>query len=156
MQEGAEQTMADAIRSAHPEKTRNANPFSPNLISISVSREDLQEISLSMRDRFGFTHPVSAGGVDWPKENRMQVLYYVENPKTKIILIIKVDLPRDDLKIPSLTGVWEAMNFHERETCEMLGIEFEGHPNPVNLLLPPDWKGGHPLRKDFKAEGAQP
>jgi NADH:ubiquinone oxidoreductase subunit C len=54
-----------------------------------------------------------------------------------------------------MTEVWEAMSFHERETHEMFGIEFKNHPNLVPLLLPPDWKGGYPLRKDFKGEGVK-
>jgi NADH-quinone oxidoreductase subunit C len=47
------------------------------------------------------------------------------------------------------------MSFHEREAHEMFGIEFEGHENMIPLLLPPDWKGGYPLRKDFKGEGSE-
>jgi NADH-quinone oxidoreductase subunit C len=56
--------------------------------------------------------------------------------------------------MPTLTMVWGAMDFHEREAHEMFGIEFEGHTNMIPFLLPPDWRGGHPLRKDFKGEGA--
>ena len=156
MQGTAEQASVESIRSAHPEKVSEAKVLGPNLISISVRREDLLEIAISLRDRFGFSHPVSASGVDWLKENRMQVIYYIEDPSTKLMLTLRVELPRDNPRIPTMTGVWEAMNFHERETREMLGIEFEGHPNPMNLLLPPDWRGGYPLRKDFKGEGVQP
>ena len=112
MPENAEQALAESIRSTHLEKVHDARALGPNLISISVSRENLQEISLSLKDRFGFSHPISASGVDWLKESRVQVIYYVENPSNKIVLTLRVDLPRDDLKIPSMTGVWEAMNFH--------------------------------------------
>jgi NADH-quinone oxidoreductase subunit C len=84
------------------------------------------------------------------------MIYYLMNPSTRFILTLRVNLPRDNLKLPSMTQLWEAMSFHERETREMFGIDFEGHPNLIPLLLPPDWRGGYPLRKDFKGEGAQP
>jgi NADH:ubiquinone oxidoreductase subunit C len=47
------------------------------------------------------------------------------------------------------------MSFHEREAHEMFGIEFENHPNMIPLLIPPDWRGGFPLRKDFKGEAVE-
>jgi NADH:ubiquinone oxidoreductase subunit C len=85
----------------------------------------------------------------------MQMIYYLLNPESKIILTLRVDLPRDDLELPSLTRVWEAMSFHEREAHEMFGFYFEGHGNLIPLLLPPGWavaNRGYPLRKDFKLE----
>ncbi len=70
-------------------------------------------------------------------------------------MVRETRLSRDDLVLPTMTTVWEAMSFHERETKEMFGIDFEGHENMIALLLPPDWKGGYPLRKDFKGEGVE-
>ena len=85
----------------------------------------------------------------------MQMVYYLFNPDSKVTLTMRVDIPRNDLSLPTLTGIWEAMSFHEREAHEMFGIEFEGHPNMIPLLIPPDWRGGYPLRKDFKGEGVE-
>jgi NADH:ubiquinone oxidoreductase subunit C len=85
----------------------------------------------------------------------MQMIYYLMNPSSKLMLTYRVDLPRDDTVLPTLTEVWEAMSFHEREAHDMFGIEFEGHPNMIPLLIPPDWKGGFPLKKDFKGEGVE-
>lgn len=150
-----EEDFVKSVKAAHPDVVLSAEVLRRRLISAVVKREGLLDVAKSLRDDFGFTHPVSCGAVDYPKENRIQMIYYLMNPKWRFVLTYRVDLPRDDLKIPTLTQVWEAMSFHEREAHEMFGIEFEGHPNMIPLLLPPDWKGGYPLRKDFKGEGAE-
>jgi NAD(P)H-quinone oxidoreductase subunit J len=62
---------------------------------------------------------------------------------------LKVFLPRDgSLSIPSLYGLFRGADWQERETFDMFGISFEGHPHPKRLLMPEDWKG-YPLRKDY-------
>jgi NADH-quinone oxidoreductase subunit C len=122
---------------------------------ILVNRVNFLDLARIIKEEYGFTHPVSGGALDYLKENFMQMNYYIMNPTTRFQLIYGVKLPRDDLNLPSLTNVWEAFSFHEREAHEMFGIMFEGHPNLIPLLLPPDWKGGYPLRKDFKGEGVE-
>ncbi|QEY32312.1 NAD(P)H-quinone oxidoreductase subunit J [Synechococcus sp. RSCCF101] len=62
---------------------------------------------------------------------------------------LKVFLERDgELSIPSLYGLFRGADWQERETFDMFGIRFEGHPHPKRLLMPEDWKG-YPLRKDY-------
>lgn len=148
-----EEAFIESFKAAHPELTLSSEVLRRGRVSIVVKKEGLLETARSLKNDFGFNHPVSAGAIDYPKEDRMQMMYYLFNPSSKFMVVFRVDLPREELKIPTLTQVWEAMSFHERETHEMFGIEFEGHPNMIPLLLPPDWKGGHPLRKDFKGEG---
>ena len=124
-----------------------------NHVIVVVKKESLIEVAETLRDEYGFIYPSAAGGMDYPDDNRMQMMYYVMNPETNLQVILKVNVPRDDLVLPTMTVVWDAMSYHEREAWEMFGFEFEGHDNMIPLLLPPDWKGGHPLRKDFKGEG---
>ncbi|MGE5673440.1 MAG: NADH-quinone oxidoreductase subunit C [Mycobacterium leprae] len=62
---------------------------------------------------------------------------------------VKVDLPRTDARIPSIVSLYPGANFHERETYDMYGIRFEGHPDHRRILLPDNWQGGYPLLKDF-------
>jgi NADH-quinone oxidoreductase subunit C len=150
-----EEAFVKAFKGAHADLIESVEVFGPKRVSIVVKREGFLDVARSLKKDFGLTHPVSGGAVDYPKEDRMQMIYYLMHPDSKFMLTYRVDLPRDDLKLPTLTQVWEAMGFHERETQEMFGIEFEGHPNMIPLLLPPDWKGGHPLRKDFKGEGVE-
>jgi len=123
--------------------------------SIRAKRDSYIEVAEILRDEYGFVIPIAGGAIDYPEENRMEMNYYLDSPDSDFIVIYRVHLARDDLVLPTMTTVWEAMSFHERETKEMFGIDFEGHENMVTLLLPPDWKGGYPLRKDFKGEGVE-
>jgi NADH-quinone oxidoreductase subunit C len=145
--------IVEALTSVLGERIKSAAVLQSKRITVLVKREAFIEVAKTLRDKFGFTIPVSGGAIDYPKENKMQMMYYLLHLDKKFTLIYKVDLPRDDLILPTLTSVWEAMSFHEREAHEMFGIEFDGHANMIPLLLPPDWLGGYPLRKDFKGEG---
>lgn len=156
MPDRAEEAFIEAVKAAHPDLVEEARVLRPGRVSVVAKREVVLDMALALRDEFGFVHPLSAGAVDYPKENRLQMIYYLMNPSSRFMLTLRVDLPRDEPSLPSMTQIWEAMSFHERETREMFGIGFEGHPNLIPLLLPPDWRGGYPLRKDFKGEGAQP
>jgi NADH-quinone oxidoreductase subunit C len=64
-------------------------------------------------------------------------------------IAIKVRVPRDNPHIPSVADIWPAANWHEREAFDLLGIIFDGHPDPRRILCPDDWEG-HPLRKDYE------
>ena len=150
-----ESEFVEAFTAAHGDLIESAEVLKSKRVSVVVKQEAFIDVAKALRDEFGFTLPVSGGAIDYPKEDRMQMMYYLMHPEERYILIYRVDLPRKDPKLPTLTQVWEAMSFHEREAHDMFGIEFEGHPNMIPLLLPPDWKGGHPLRKDFKGEGVE-
>jgi NADH-quinone oxidoreductase subunit C len=63
-------------------------------------------------------------------------------------LFLRTRVPGDDARLATLTGVFSGASWHERETFEMFGLTFDGHPNLVPLLLPDGFEG-HPLRKDF-------
>ncbi len=62
---------------------------------------------------------------------------------------VKVVLDRERASVPSLTGLFPAADWHEREQYDLLGVTFEGHPDLRRLMLPDDWQG-HPLRKDYQ------
>jgi NADH-quinone oxidoreductase subunit C len=81
-------------------------------------------------------------------ETRLQVFARVTNIKEHFGVTIKVDVPDDDPVIDSWVPVYAGANWHERETHEMFGIRFAGHPDLRNMYLPTGFEG-HPLRKDF-------
>ena len=65
--------------------------------------------------------------------------------------MLKVDLPRDNPRVPTLAGVWKVANWQEREVFDLLGVIFEGHSDLRRIMLPEDWVG-YPLRKDYVEE----
>lgn len=89
-------------------------------------------------------------GVDYPEENIIEVNYMLSNFFKNHEIILKVRLPRDNPKVESVCDLWKSANFQERETYDMLGVEFENHPDPRRILCPDDWEGW-PLRKDYEA-----
>ena len=156
MPERDEEAFVEAVKAAHPDLVEEAKVLRSKRVSLVARRKGFLDLAQALKDEFGFLQPVSAGAVDYPKENRIRMIYYLMNPSSRFMLTLRVDLPRDEPSLPSMTQVWEGMSFHERETREMFGIDFPGHPNMIPLLLPPDWRGGHPLRKDFEGEGVEP
>lgn len=96
-------------------------------------------------------------GVDYP--DKLMVVYHLYSTTFLYRMVIKVPLPKENPSLSSVTSVWKTANWHERETYEMFGINFEGHPDLRIILLPEDFEG-YPLRKDFKLiktpEGKKP
>lgn len=81
-------------------------------------------------------------------DTRMQVFARVVSSATRVGVTIKADVPDEDPAVESVSAVYAGANWHERETHEMFGIRFDGHPDLRNMYLPSDFEG-HPLRKDF-------
>ncbi|GAB5526417.1 MAG: hypothetical protein Roseis2KO_42890 [Roseivirga sp.] len=79
----------------------------------------------------------------------MEVIYQLYSIPCNHHLTIKVSLDRADPVIDSMTAVWKAADWHEREAFDLLGIQFNNHPDLRRILLPADWEG-HPLRKDYE------
>ena len=124
-------------------------------ISLTVDRERIVEVAKAFRDD-GFNYLVDLAGVDYSSYpnwtgDRFGVSYmiYSFSKNNRVRLKVTTD---ENTPIPSVTSVWKTANWHERETFDMLGIIFEGHPNLERILM---WDGfnGHPLRKDFPIRG---
>ncbi len=96
------------------------------------------------RTAFEQLHDVTA--VDWI--DNFDVVIHLYSIRRKHSLCLKVKTPsRDDATCPSVTPVWPGADWHERETWDLMGVKFVGHPHLRRILLPEDWQG-HPLRKD--------
>ncbi|MBI4955325.1 MAG: NADH-quinone oxidoreductase subunit C [Myxococcales bacterium] len=87
-------------------------------------------------------------GVDWPKDNRIAVVYHVYSLRHRHRIVMKALCDRGAPTLPSVVDVWSVANWQERECYDLLGVVFEGHPDLRRLLMPEDWEG-HPLRKDY-------
>ena len=87
-------------------------------------------------------------GLDWPKQEKIQVVYHLFSYSQNHQIVLKVDLPRDNPQIATLEAVWKVANWFEREVYDLFGVIFEGHSDLRRIMLPEDWVG-HPLRKDY-------
>lgn len=106
---------------------------------------------LKARRSYVFLSDVTA--VDrYPTEPRFEVVYHLRCYERKQWLRLKCRLPGDNPEIETVTGVWRAANWYEREVFDLFGIRFHGHPDLRRILLPEDWEG-HPLRKDYPVTG---
>ncbi|MEX2394557.1 MAG: NADH-quinone oxidoreductase subunit C [Actinomycetota bacterium] len=103
--------------------------------------------ALSTLKVLGFAYYSWAGGVDWPADNRFEVLDHVSNPTRNVQLTLKCEVPRDNPRVPTAVDVYPGADWHERETWELFGIVFVDHPRLRRLLLA-DWQEGFPMRKD--------
>lgn len=113
-------------------------------------RSRILELLTFLRDRQGFEMLVDCTGVDYDAEDpELWVVYGLLSLRRKCRLTVKVLVPKEDPRIASVTGVYPAADWHEREAAEFFGLVFEGHPDPRHMLLPDDWEG-HPLRKDYE------
>ncbi len=87
-------------------------------------------------------------GVDYPKREQIEVAYHLFSYVHRHALVMKVGVSRDHPQLGSVSRVWRTAIWQEREIFDLLGVEFDGHPDLRRILLPEDWVG-HPLRKDY-------
>ena len=92
-------------------------------------------------------------GVDWG--DRVQVVYALCRGYGAEMVLVKVDLPRAQAAVPTVTGLWQLAFWPEREVAEMFGVTFVGHPNCEHLLLPEGFVG-YPLLKDYEYDRSNP
>ena len=119
-----------------------------NTAYVNTSREKLLEVMEHLYGE-GFTHITTITAVDKPEN--YEVVYHLRNQG--FALNLKVAVPKDDPKIPSVTGIQAGANLYEREVNDLMGVFPEGHPNPARLILDYDWPEGlYPLRKEESIE----
>ena len=129
--------------------------FDRDELSIYVERSSLREACALLRDDqncpFNFLSDVTC--VDWhPREPRFEIIYQLLSIPKKERVRLKVRLGSDSPAVESVTSVWPAANFFEREVFDLFGIRFTGHPYLRRIQMPENWEG-HPLRKDYPVEG---
>lgn len=90
----------------------------------------------------------SAATPGYPYKPAMDLLWSFLSVKDKLRVIVRLELPREGTSVPSLVPLFKSADWQERETFDLLGIKFEGHPN-LTKILTPDFTVGHPLRKDY-------
>lgn len=137
-----------------------------------IQRDQLAQVARWLRDdpAMAFDSPVFCTAIDWidwhptgrpPSEHwtedkaRFTVCYQLRSSKHKHRIRLEIEVPEHDARVPSLADVWPAFNWQERETFDMYGIKFDGHPDLRRIYLYEEFVG-YPLRKDYPKEKRQP
>jgi NADH-quinone oxidoreductase subunit C len=122
-------------------------------LTIVVDPARLVEVARFLKEEQGFDYFLYNTAVDWPaRQPRFDVVWEVRSLKNKTRIRIKTRAAMPEPTVPTLTSVWRAADWHERETWDLLGIRFQGHPDLRRILMPETWEG-HPLRKDYVSFG---
>lgn len=117
-----------------------------------VPREILKDACQYIHDNLSFEHCSTVIGVDYV--DHLTVVYHLTNYWNGTMLELSVDLPNEDPHVDSVSGIWEGANWHERETWELFGIVFDGHPKLERLLTPQTYEF-FPFRKSYKLRGQE-
>ncbi len=122
------------------------------VVVVEVAPERLKEVARFCRDHeeIACNYLVCISGVDYG--DNLGAVYEARGLESDVEIRLKVELPRENPAVDSLVSVWPAANFHEREAYDLFGIEFTDHPDLRRILMPEDFDGGHPLRKDYEDE----
>ena len=124
-------------------------------LTIHVRPDAVRTVCQVLRDdeslRFELCNSVS--GVDYPdRVKRLHVAYHLTSRTYRRRIRVETAVSVEDPHVPSVTSVYPTADWQERETYDMFGVIFDGHPNLTRILMPDDWSG-HPQRKDYPLGG---
>jgi NADH-quinone oxidoreductase subunit C len=126
-------------------------------VTVIVPRESIADVCGFLKTKHQFDMLADLCGCDRGVEEdpRFEVNYHLFSTKHHNRLRLKVLLPEDEPNVQSVVPVWKTANWHERETYDLVGVIFDGHPDLRRILLPSDFDG-HALRKDYPLRGYEP
>lgn len=126
-------------------------------VTVTVPRESIVDVCWVLKTKHGFDLLADLCGADKGVEEdpRFEVNYHLFSTKHHNRLRLKVLLSEDKPNVNSVASVWKTANWHERETYDLVGVIFDGHPDLRRILLPSDFDG-HALRKDYPLRGYEP
>src|SRR5436190_173209 len=148
--------LVTALQHEHPEWIVDVLEAYGEVTAV-VPREFITAVCGELKQASKFDFLADLCGVDRgvEEEPRFEVNYHLFSTTTYRRLRLKVLVQEQDPHVPTVTGVWRTANWHERETYDLFGIIFDGHPDLRRILLPDDWQG-YALRKDFPLRGYEP
>lgn len=126
-------------------------------VTCVLDRDDLVARVTEIKDdpSLSFTFLSDITATDRPGEDlRFWVVYHLLSLEHGHRVRLKVGVPENDAVVPTICQVFPGANFMEREVLDLMGVTFDGHPDPRRILLPEDWEG-HPHRKDYDLGGVK-
>jgi NADH-quinone oxidoreductase subunit C len=127
--------------------------------TVTVAREHLVDVcsylKTSPRQEFNLLSDLCGADRGVEEDPRYEVNYHLCSIRHRQRVRLKVLVSENDPRVPTVTGIWRTANWHERETYDLVGVIFDGHPDLRRILMPDDTVG-HPLRKDYPLRGYEP
>jgi NADH-quinone oxidoreductase subunit C len=143
--------LAERVRNALGDKVHD-HVVAFGELTLHVGREAILDVVTFLHDHEAFISIVSVTGADYPdREQRFDVVYHLLSPKQNLRVRLKLTTDTEET-VPSITGIFPGADWFERETYDMYGILFTGHPDLRRLLTDYGFDG-YPLRKDFPTTG---
>jgi NADH-quinone oxidoreductase subunit C len=122
-------------------------------LTIEVAPANIVETMRRLKSQLQYERISTVTGVDhFPLEPRFEVVYHLQSVARKQRIRIKARLSGADPEIETICSVYRGADWYERETFDLFGIRFLGHPNLTRIMMPDDWEG-FPLRKDYPVTG---
>ena len=142
--------LREALSAAYPDRYPLSIEHADGVLMVVRSKlhaaaADLKELGF---ERFDMVTAVDFG-------DKFELVYRLQSSRFRVGMFLKTEVPRDEPVIETVTDLWPAADWQEREVYDLMGIEFRGHPDLRRILLPDDWEG-HPLRKDYHDDSVIP
>ena len=154
MSQSFNQTVIERLKAQFPQSIEATIEFRGDLTA-RIKKSDIVEVCAFLRtdSELSFDMVIDLCGVDrYRSEGRFEVIYNLYSLKNKAYVRLKVLVDENDCVVDSVTSVWAGANWHERETYDMFGITFRGHPDLRRMYMPEEFEY-YPLRKDFPLMG---
>jgi NADH-quinone oxidoreductase subunit C len=139
-----------AFQTKFPEKIQEI-PFVGVDTAFKVDQESILEVCTFAKENPDLSFDLLACQTCIDYVDHMEIVYNLFSFDKRHKIAIKTSVARDG-QIDSVTPVWKAANWHEREMAELFGVTFKGHPDPRPILLPEDWDQGYPMRKEWEGK----
>lgn len=146
--------LINELQSRFGERITGVTTFRDDTV-VAVDKSAIVDVVTYLRDNELMPFPLleDVFGIDmFTRKDRFRVSYHLYSLEKKVRLHLTVYVDEDDLKVPSICGVFPAADWCERETYDMIGVAFEGHPDMRRAYMPEDYPY-YPLRKDFPLMG---
>jgi len=142
----------EALQRAMPDVIQNIYHYAGE-ITVWIQKDRIRDVCTYLKDTLGFQYLADLGGIDqFREEARFEVFYNLVNLETNRRLRLKVRVEESDPRLPSVTPVFAAANWNERECFDMLGLRFDDHPDLRRMYMPEDFEH-FPQRKEFPLLG---
>jgi NADH-quinone oxidoreductase subunit C len=127
--------------------------FERGELTLEIQPARIVSVCRFLKEGQAFDRLSTVAGVDrYPGEPRFEIVYHLHSTQRNQRLRLKCRVSSDDAWIDSVTSVWRAANWYERETYDLFGVTFRNHPGLRRIMLPENWEG-HPLRKNYSVTG---